>query len=61
LAGPAGKELQRLVGMFAHYAQWVPCFSEKNKPLIAAKEFPLREEPFQALKTVKQDLNFSCP
>ena len=25
-----GKELQRLVGMFAYYAQWVPCFSEKD-------------------------------
>jgi len=51
-----GKELQRLVGMFAYYAQWVPCFSEKIKPLIATKEFPLREEALQALKTLKQDL-----
>ena len=45
-----GKELQRLVGMFAYYAQWVPCFSEKIQPFIATKEFPLREEALQALK-----------
>jgi len=32
-----GKELQRLVGIFAYYAQWFPCFSEKIKPLIATK------------------------
>jgi len=51
-----GKELQHLVGMFAYYAQWVLCFSEKIKPLIATKEFPLREEAVQALKTLKQDL-----
>ena len=51
-----GKEFQSLVGIFAYYAQWVPCFSEKLKPLIATKEFPLREEALQALKTLKQDL-----
>ena len=51
-----GKELQRLVGMFAYYTQWVPCFSEKIKPLIATKKFPLREEALQTLKTLKQDL-----
>ena len=42
-----GKELQRLVGMFAFCAQWVPCFpcfSQKIKPLIATKQFPLPEE-----------------
>jgi len=51
-----GKNVQRLVGMFAYCAQWVPCFSEKIKPLIATKDFPLREEAVQALKTLKQDL-----
>ena len=44
------------MGIFAYYAQWVPCFSEKIKPFIATKEFPLREEALQALKTLKQDL-----
>jgi len=51
-----GKELQRHVGMFAYYSQWVPCFSEKIKPFIARKEFPLREEALQDVKTLKQDL-----
>jgi len=31
-------------------------FSEKIKPLIEAKEFPLREKAVRALKTLKQDL-----
>ena len=42
--------------MFAFYAQRVPCFSDKTKPLIATKEFPLREEAVQTLKTLKEDL-----
>ena len=28
------KELQRVIGMFSYYAQWLPQFSEKMRPLI---------------------------
>ena len=36
----SSKELQRIVGMFSYYAQWIPQFSEKLKPLIVADRFP---------------------
>ena len=35
------KQLQRVVGVFAYYAQWISQLSEKIKPLISATEFPL--------------------
>jgi len=56
-----GKELQRLVGMFAYHSQWVPCFSEKIKPLIATREFPLRVEALQALKDTDAGLKLQLP
>ena len=50
------KELQRIVGMFSYYAQWLPKFSEKIKPLISTTAFPLPNEVLLALKTLKNDL-----
>jgi len=35
------KALQRIIGMFAYYAQWIPRYSETIKPLLAVKRFPL--------------------
>ena len=50
------KELQRLIGMFSYYAQSIPQFSEKIKPLIIEKQFPLGEKARQALEFLKSDL-----
>ena len=50
------KELKRVVGMFSYYAQWLPKFSERIKPLINARKFPLCDEAWQALKLLKNDL-----
>jgi len=33
------KALQRIIGMFACYAQWIPRYSEKVKPLLDVKRF----------------------
>lgn len=35
------KSLQRLVGLFAYYAKWIPGYSEKICPLIEVIDFPL--------------------
>ena len=50
------KELSRVVGIFSYYAQWLPKFSEKIKPLIIAKNFPLDEKDVEVLNLLKNDL-----
>ena len=42
--------------MFSYYAQWLPKFLEKIKPLINATAFPLPNEVLLALKTLKNNL-----
>ena len=50
------KELQRAIGMFSYYAQWIPQFSEKIKPLILVSQFPVNDKAKQALESLKDDL-----
>ena len=50
------KEKQRIVGMLAYYAKWIPCFSEKTRPLVQATEFSLPRDAISALETLKNDL-----
>ena len=50
------KEKQRIVGMLAYYAKWIPCFSEKIWPLVKATEFPLPRDAISAFETHKNDL-----
>ena len=50
------KELQRVIGMFSYYAQWLPQFSEKVRPLIFEKSFPMSEKAQNALKSLKDKL-----
>ena len=38
------KALRRVIGMFAYYAQWIPNYSDKIKPLVKTKNFPLSKE-----------------
>ena len=52
----SSKELQRIVGMFSYYAQWIPQFSEKLKPLIVADRFPLPAVAVSAFKKLQEDL-----
>ena len=51
--------LKRCIGMFAHYAKWVPKFSEKVHPLVNAKSFPLTAEAVSAFETLKNDISES--
>ena len=50
------KELQRMVGLLAYYARWVPNNSSRIRPLIKASVFPLTREPVTAIKDLKQAL-----
>ena len=45
LPNPTRKEeVQRVIGMFSYYAQWLLQFSEKRKPLILEKQFSMGEK-----------------
>ena len=48
--------LQRVVGMFAYYAKWIPHFSDKIKPLQKATTFPLDPNALAAFNTLKKEL-----
>ena len=55
--------LQRLVGMFAYYARWIPQFSERNRPLnlaITCNNFPLSKESAEAFESLKETLLNCC-
>ena len=51
------KALQRIIGMFAYYAQWIPRYSKKVKPLLDVKRFPLCDEAVSALELLKKCLS----
>ena len=51
------KGLQRMLGVFSYYAKWIPHYSEKIKPLVVLKKFPLNDEALHALTTLKTDLS----
>jgi len=51
------KELQCMLGMFSYYTKWIPRYSEKIKPLVVLKKFPLIHEALHALTTLKTDLS----
>ena len=50
------KELQRVVGLFAYYAQWIGKYSDKIKPLINNSCFPLTGSPLETFKLLKSEL-----
>lgn len=51
------KSLQRLVGLFAYYAKWIPGYSEKIRPLIEVKDFPLDPVCIHAINQLKERLS----
>ena len=52
----SNKEQQRIVGLFAYYAQWIPQYSEKIKLLIQNCAFPLVDEAMRSFKLLKSEL-----
>ena len=47
------KALQRVLGMFAYYAKWIPKFSEIASPLYKSTQFPLETEAHDAFTNLK--------
>ena len=48
--------LQRAMGMFSHYSQWILNFSEKLHPLTKVTRYPLSKEQTDAFKCLKQEI-----
>ena len=47
------KEQQRVIGLFAYYAQWISHYSDKIKPLITNVTFPLKDEALTSFSNLK--------
>ena len=47
------KSLNRCLGLFSYYSQWVPNFSDRIKPITSCKSFPLSSEAEQAFEDLK--------
>ena len=52
----ASKDLQRLIGLFAYYARWIPNYSDHIRPLIQSSSFPLDNDVVAAIEKLKQIL-----
>ena len=56
-------QLNRLVGFFAYYAQWIQDYSNKIKPLLEVRRentFPLDESVIMRISELKQDIGNAC-
>ena len=48
------KSLNRRLGLFSYYSQWIPEFSERIKPLTSCKSFPLSPEAVTTFDSLKK-------
>ena len=53
------KGLNRLLGFFSYYSQWIRCFSEKIRSLATASSFLISNEAKTAFETLKRDIEES--
>ena len=50
------KAQQRVVGMFAHYSKWIHSFSEKIRPLVDNRDFPVSATVLNAFEKLKVEI-----
>ena len=55
-APESSKALQRCLGLFSYYAQWIRNFSDKIAPLLGPQEFPLSPNALRALETLRSEI-----
>jgi hypothetical protein len=48
--------LQRVLGLFAYYSNWIPKYSDKIRPLTQTATFPLTEEAITAFESLKSEI-----
>ena len=48
--------LRRVLGMFAHYARWIPNFSQKISFLTDCNKFPISRAASEAFETIKMEI-----
>ena len=48
------KTLERSIGLFAYYSKWIPSFSDKIKPLVNCKSFPMSQIAIRAFTDLKR-------
>jgi hypothetical protein len=57
LRPPSDKvSLQKVMGLFSYYSQWIANFSEKVHPILKSTTFPLQHEAMAAFNSVKEDI-----
>ena len=54
-----GKSLKRALGLFSHYTQCIPKFSDKITPFVKSKSFPLSTDAKNAFELVKSKIEKS--
>ena len=50
------KCLKRIIGLFAYYSSWISNYSEKIRPLLDSKVFPLSKDALTAFEDLKAEL-----
>ena len=53
------KLLKSVLGLFSHYAQWIPKFFNKISLLVKSKSFPLSTDAKNAFELVKSEIEQS--
>lgn len=52
--------LRRALGLFSYYSKWIPRFSEKLRPIISVKEFPMPTAAVEAFEEMKNEIAEAC-
>ena len=50
------KSLNRYLGLFSYYSQWIPEFSDRIKPITGCKSFPLSQPAVEAFESLKKTI-----
>ena len=50
------KSLNRCLGLFSYYSQWIPTFSDRIKPITSCKSFPLSQQAVEAFESLKKTI-----
>ena len=54
------KSLNRCLGLFSYYSQWIPEIFNRIKPLISSKSFPLSPEAVTTFDNLKKNCRSLC-